>query len=68
MGLGRHRSARHGVPSKRQQARKARGTSGRASRRDINALMKRLEQLEERHDRLVAALAEATKGRGRRRA
>jgi hypothetical protein len=64
MGLGRHRSSRHGVASKRELGRRSAATDGgRGGRREIKALMKRLDQLEKSHELLTAALLDAAKGR-----
>src|SRR2546423_864337 len=68
MGLGRHRSSRHGVPSKRElyERRVKRQASSGARSTEIAKLHKRLRALEERHDRLIAALLRATRaGRSR---
>lgn len=53
MGLGRHRTSQHGVPSKRELA-------GRRSKRSdgakIASLERRVAQLEKRYDELVTGL------------
>lgn len=61
MGLGRHRTSQHGVPSKRELAdrRSGRGTDGRK----IAGLERRVAQLEKRYDELVKGLRRAARGK-----
>jgi hypothetical protein len=65
MGLGRHRSARHGVASKREMQRRTLGRPARGRTREVTALLKRMDRLEQRYDRLMAALSKAARARGR---
>lgn len=64
MGLGRHRSAKHGVVSQRQK-REARARTGGGRRaasgnqRDLARLEKRLADLERKHDALLRSLRQA---------
>jgi hypothetical protein len=56
MGLGRHRSAKHGVVSQRMRQRS--GTDdGRVSRGDFSRLQARVVKLERRYERLVRNLS-----------
>lgn len=55
MGLGRHRTSRHGVPSQRQLAGRASG----GNRRHDAKLVARVAELEKRYDKLVKALRRA---------
>jgi predicted short-subunit dehydrogenase-like oxidoreductase (DUF2520 family) len=64
MGLGRHRSAIHGVASKRQIMRQG-SLDHQVKRGDVAALAKRLKNLEERHEQLMDALMKALR-EGRR--
>jgi hypothetical protein len=69
MGLGRHRSSRHGVASQRELRKQGEQLSKGARFRgaDIAALQKRLRALEERHERLMEALLNAVRaGRSRK--
>lgn len=63
-GLGRHRSAIHGVVSKRQRAKSASArrttTAGRRGSGD-GQLTKRVAQLERRYDRLLTGLEQVLK-------
>lgn len=54
MGLGRHRTSQHGVPSKRELAdrKSSKGASGAKMAR----LERRVAQLEKRYDQLVKGL------------
>jgi hypothetical protein len=54
-GLGRHRSAVHGVVSKRQRAKAGKATATRRAIGDAQ-LNKRLSELERRYDRLLTGL------------
>lgn len=56
MGLGRHRTARHGVPSQRELKGK---TGALAGRRDIARLERRMSELERKHDALLRSLRRA---------
>ena len=62
MGLGRHRSSRHGVQSKREIMRRSLGRPARGRSREVTALMKRVNELEQRVDRLMQALSKAARG------
>lgn len=55
MGLGRHRTSRHGVPSLRELAGRTRGKRSGADAR----VLKRLDGLEKRYARLVKGLRKA---------
>ena len=55
MGLGRHRTSRHGIPSQRELAGRARG---RRSAGDA-AVLTRLNAIERRYERLVNGLRKA---------
>jgi hypothetical protein len=66
MGLGRHRSSRHNVASKRELQRRSLVRPSRGRSKEVTALMKRLEELEQRYDRLMTALSKASRGRARR--
>ena len=59
MGLGRHRTSQHGVPSQRELAgrRNSKGPDGRK----IAGLERRVAQLEKRIDELVKGLRRATR-------
>jgi predicted RNA-binding Zn-ribbon protein involved in translation (DUF1610 family) len=59
MGLGRHRSARHGVLSQRQRTLRSLG-AGRAAP-DVRPLLKRVAALEAKYERLISALGKAIK-------
>lgn len=66
MGLGRHRSAKHGVLSQRQKREALAGKGGRRGRpaasgdqRDLARLEKRLAELERKHDALLRTLRQA---------
>ncbi|MEX2554607.1 MAG: hypothetical protein WEB06_03125 [Actinomycetota bacterium] len=55
MGLGRHRTSRHGVPSQRELAGRRRGSRSGGDAR----LVKRINMLEKRYERLVKGLRKA---------
>jgi len=55
MGLGRHRTSRHGVPSKASLAARRVGRSTSTN----GAVMKRLRDLEQRQEGLIKALRRA---------
>jgi hypothetical protein len=56
MGLGRHRTARHGVLSQRElRERESLGKQGAGT--DIARLERRIRDLERRHERLVRNLS-----------
>jgi hypothetical protein len=56
MGLGRHRTAIHGVPSQRELRRRA-SSDGRASRSEVARLQTRVVSLERRFDALLKDLS-----------
>ena len=62
MGLGRHRTSQHGVPSKRDLAGKR--TGGGADRARIGRLERRVNQLEKRYEDLMKGLRRATSRKG----
>lgn len=58
MGLGRHRSSRHGVRSKRQEREATRSRSSDPSlQRRYAQMEKRLAKLENQHQELLQALS-----------
>jgi len=59
MGLGRHRSARHGVVSKRQQMRRGPSPASATDGRRARAIERRLAELERRYDDLLGGLTKA---------
>lgn len=64
MGLGRHRSAQHGVISQRELARRANGRARAGNvraTRELRAVNRRLTDLEHGYDRLTRALRSAAK-------
>jgi len=56
MGLGRHRTAKHGVASQRMIRQQRIGKDGQVSRTDFVTLQQRVRTLERRYDRLVRHL------------
>lgn len=68
MGLGRHRSSRHGVMSKRQQMRRAVSGASATDGRRARAVERRLADLERRYDDLLTGLRKVLSSAGRRRA
>jgi hypothetical protein len=67
MGLGRHRTARHGAVSQRELRRRSGSTDG-VSAAAFQRLQSRLTELERRHDSLVrdlASVGRAPRRRGR---
>lgn len=63
-GLGRHRSAIHGIISKRQKAQ--RGAVPKARSTTDAQLVKRVAELERRYDRLLAGLEQLLRRAKRR--
>lgn len=57
MGLGRHRTARHGALSQREL--KGRRVASEVGRRDVARLEKRIADLEKKHDALLRSLRRA---------
>jgi hypothetical protein len=56
MGLGRHRTAIHGVPSQRELRRRA-SADGRASEAEVARLQRRVVTLERRFETLLRNLS-----------
>ncbi len=57
MGLGRHRTARHGALSQREL--KDRASASGVGRRELARVEKRLSELERKHDALLRTLRRA---------